>query len=285
MVMFCFCFCVVWVCFFIVKFFHCRHIVFTFTNLLLVGTKISLFARIHAKTNYSRVVNLNEDAAPQKKENTDSVSMYVLIFTWKSIKCTFVTVSYFFYFLSYREMRLYVCVSVCGRVLNSWSPLIDKSENWPHARLRLRRDRRLTVGTLTLRRRTRVAQHVVIARHKRHASIVLLALHTLGGGLQVQDLLDLLDFGAQLGLNILQLLQWHSPKISGAEVGLVVAGDAHMFQLFLKCLHVRQGLVTLLFSYHGLPIALLHLYLPRLVRGLHHLPVDHLCILVGKLVP
>lgn len=96
-------------------------------------------------------------------------------------------------------------------------------------RLRLRRDRRLTVGTLALGRRTRVAQHVVIARHKRHASIVLLALHTLGSGLQVQDLFDLLDFGAQLGLNILQLLQWHSPKVGGAEVGLVVAGYTHMF--------------------------------------------------------
>lgn len=77
MVMFCFCFALCGFVFFIVKFFHCRHIVFTFTNLFLVGTKISLFARIHAKTNYSRVVNLNEDAAPQKKENTDSVSMYV----------------------------------------------------------------------------------------------------------------------------------------------------------------------------------------------------------------
>lgn len=96
-------------------------------------------------------------------------------------------------------------------------------------RLRLRRDRRLTVGTLALGRRTRIAQHVVIARHKRHASIVLLALHTLGGGLQVQDLLDLLDFGAQLGLNILQLLQRHSPKVGSAEVGLIVAGYAHMF--------------------------------------------------------
>lgn len=96
-------------------------------------------------------------------------------------------------------------------------------------RLRLRRDRRLTIGTLALGRRTRVAQHVVIARHERHTSIVFLALHTLGGGLQVQDLFDLLDFGTQLGLNILQLLQWHSPKVSSAEVGLAVAADAHMF--------------------------------------------------------
>lgn len=66
--------------------------------------------------------------------------------------------------------------------------------------LRLRRDRRLAIGALALGHRARVAQHVVIARHERHASIVLLALHTLGGGLQVQDLFDLLDFGAQLGL-------------------------------------------------------------------------------------
>lgn len=69
--------------------------------------------------------------------------------------------------------------------------------------LRLRRDRRLAIGTLALGRRARITQHVVIARHQRHASIVLLALHTLGGGFEVQDFFDLLDFGAQLCLNVL----------------------------------------------------------------------------------
>lgn len=104
--------------------------------------------------------------------------------------------------------------------------------------LRLRRDRRLAIGALALGHRARVAQHVVIARHERHASIVLLALHTLGGGLQVQDLFDLLDFGAQLGLDVLQLLQRHSSKVCRSEVGRAVAGDAHVFHLFLECLHV-----------------------------------------------
>ena len=78
--------------------------------------------------------------------------------------------------------------------------MIDKSERVWRARLRLRRDWRLAIGTLALGRRTRVAQHVMITRHERYAPIVLLALHTLGGGLEVQDLFDLLDFGAQLGL-------------------------------------------------------------------------------------
>lgn len=109
---------------------------------------------------------------------------------------------------------------------------------WWLCGLRLRRYRRLAIGTFALGHRARVAQHVVIARHERHASIVLLALHTLGGGFEVQNLFDLLYFGAQLGLDVLQLLQRHSSKVCRSEVGRAVAGDAHVFHLFLERLHV-----------------------------------------------
>lgn len=54
-------FCVVWICVY-------SEFLFTFVSLLLVGTKISLFARIHAKTNYRVGYSSNEDVTPPKKK-------------------------------------------------------------------------------------------------------------------------------------------------------------------------------------------------------------------------
>lgn len=121
--------------------------------------------------------------------------------------------------------------------------------------------RRLAVRALLRGGRALVAQHVVVAGRQRHRARLLLAHHALGGRLQVQHLLDLLQVGARLHLHGLELRERHA-----AQVGARGQRRARAVQLAPQRARVRQRVVALPLRHAGRARRVLRLALPRLAR-------------------
>lgn len=123
----------------------------------------------------------------------------------------------------------------------------------------------LAVGALLGGAGAAVAQHVVVAGRERDAARLLLAHHALGGRLQVEHLLYLLEVGARLGLERLERVEGQAAQVAAAGHRRH-AGQraARRLQLAAQRHGVRERLVALPLRVRRLALRLVRLALPRL---------------------